>query len=93
MKNFFKTFGLGVQGSGRTSLLHGVLGLWYNHFAIFTEYFDVCDQLGEKFFFFSLFFQVIVFLLCLFYSGCEWIDGVLFVLLGKHKVHGFLGVG
>ena len=64
-----------------------------NHFSIFTENLNVLDQLGGKSFLVSLFLQVIVLLLCLCYlSVCEWIDGVLFVLIGKHKVHGFLGV-
>ncbi len=29
---------------------------WYDHLAIFTEYFDVYDQLGGKSFHVSLFF-------------------------------------
>ncbi len=67
---------------------------WYDHFAFVTEYFDVFDQLYGLTLLVSLCFKVVVLVLCLCYLSCsEWIDGILFVSISKHKVHGFLGVG
>ena len=37
------TWSLDVASSGGTTLLHGVAGIWYDHFAFVTEYFDVLD--------------------------------------------------
>ena len=67
---------------------------WYDHFAIFTEYIDVFNQLGGIAFLFSIVYEVFVLLFCLcYFSGCEQIDGILFISIVKHKVHGFLNVG
>ena len=61
---------------------------WYNHFAIFTEYVDVFNQLGGVAFPFSLCYEVMVLLLCFSYlSGGERIDGVFFVSI---RFMGFL---
>ena len=61
---------------------------WYDHFAIFTEYFGVFDQLGGVTFLLIIGFEVFVLLFCLRYlSGSEEIDGVLLILINKHKVH------
>jgi hypothetical protein len=66
---------------------------WNNHVVAYTEYCDVSDQLGGIPFVVCLYFEVwVVFLYLCYFSDCEWIHGVFFILIGKHKVHGILDV-
>jgi hypothetical protein len=83
----------GAAGSGGTKLLHDVDAFWNNHVIALTEYCDILDQLGGITFLFSLCGDAWVMFLCLCYlSGCLWVDGVFFVSIGKHQVHGVLDV-
>ena len=94
MKNFLDTLGPKVlQVLVEPCYCMIMKAFWNNHFAIFTEYLFVFDHLGGIVFLFGIFLKVLVMLLCLCYlSSHEWIDGVLFVLMGKDKVHRFFGV-